>query len=111
MKQLIKNFTRRLGVLRSLLVLLAVMLILAMPFADVTLSPEGWGVIRSAALPAAAPIVFMVLMLDVMMSQIFKADADEQRRADLSFITRVYLVVSAALVIVWVPVFLKASFF
>jgi hypothetical protein len=105
------QIARRLGVLRSMLVLLTLSIILAMPFADVSQAPSGWGLIRSAVLPAAGPIVFMVLMLDLMMCQIFKADADETRRADLNFIIKIYLVLAAVLVLVWLPAFLKATYF
>lgn len=108
---MISQVVRRLGALRSLLVLLTLLLILAMPFADVTLGHSGWGLIRSTVLPAAGPIVFMVLMLDLLMSQVFKADAGEERRADLNFIIKIYLVLAVLLLIVWVPVFLRATYF
>ena len=108
---MIKDALQRLGVLRSLLVALTFLVIAAMPFADVTASPAGWGIIKSAVLPAAGPIVFMVLMLDVMMSQIFKADATEQQRKDLNFAIKVYGLVTAMLIVSWLPVFLKATYF
>lgn len=108
---MIAQIVRRMGALRSLLVLLTVLLIVAMPFADVSQAPSGWGVLRSAVLPAAGPIVFMVLMLDLLMCQVFKADAGEARRADLRFISKIYWVLAAVLLLVWLPVFLKVAYF
>ncbi len=106
-----KKYLKQLGALRSMLVGSAIFIILCMPLADVTMSPEGWGWLRSAALPAAAPIIFMVLMLDLMMCQILKSDADAERRAQLSFASKVYLVISVILIAVWMPVFLRATYF
>lgn len=108
---MISRIARRLGALRSMLALLTLLIILAMPFADVSQAPSGWGLIRSAVLPAAGPIVFMVLMLDLMMCQVFKADASEARRADLNFISTIYLILATLLLLAWLPVFLKATYF
>ena len=108
---MISQIVRRLGALRGLLVLLTLLIILAMPFADVSQAPSGWGVIRSAVLPAAGPIIFMVLMLDLLMCQVFKVDAGEERRADLNFIIKIYLILAALLLLVWLPVFLNATYF
>jgi hypothetical protein len=106
-----RDFLNRLGVLRSLLAALALVIALGMPWADVSLSPEGWGLIRGIVLPASAPIVFMVVMLDLMMSQVMKADADEARRRQLNFVSRVHLVLGAALLLSWLPVFIRATYF
>lgn len=94
-----------------MMVLLTLLVIIAMPFADVTQAPSGWGLIRGTVLPAAGPIVFMVLMLDLMMCQVFKVDAGEERRGDLNFIIMIYLILAALLLLLWVPVFLKATYF
>lgn len=106
---MISQIARRLGMLRGLLVLLTLSIILAMPFADISGSPEGWGMIPSAALPAAGPIIFMVLMLDLLMCQVFKVDAGQERRADLNFISVIYLILTALLLLVWLPLFLQAT--
>lgn len=106
---MIFRIARRLGTLRGLLVLLTLAIILAMPFADISGSPEGWGMIRSAVLPASGPIIFMVLMMDLLMCQVFKADAGQERRADLNFISILYLILAALLALVWLPLFLQAT--
>ncbi|MBN1379633.1 MAG: hypothetical protein JXA04_10400 [Gammaproteobacteria bacterium] len=76
------------------------------------MAPEGWGLLRAAVLPALAPIVFMVLILDLLMCQIAKADEEIslQRRLDLNFISKLYVVVAATLLLMWLPVFLQTKF-
>jgi hypothetical protein len=97
-----------LGALRLLLYAMAIILILLLPFADVTLPPYGWGLLFGSVLPAAAPIIFMVLMLDLMMCLVLRVDADNQRRTQLGFAVKLHLLVGGLLVLVWLPVFLRA---
>lgn len=99
------------GALRLMLASLALLVAASMLWADVTAVPQGWGLIRSAVLPAAAPMVFMVVLLDLLMCQVLKSDASPQRRRDLNWVSLVYLVLVALLAVGWVPVFMQARFF
>lgn len=108
---MIQTLFSRLGLMRSLLAMLALLIALSMPWADTGLPPEGWGLLRGVVLPAAAPIVFMVVMLDLMMSQVMKADADEARRRQLNFVSWVHVGLGAALLLSWLPVFIRATYF
>ena len=99
------------GVLRLMLLALALSIVVLMPFADITLSPQGWGMLFGVVLPAAAPIVFMVLMLDVLMCLVLKNDAGPARRSQLNFALWTHLVFIGLLLLTWVPVFLRATYF
>lgn len=108
---ILQSVFKRLGALRVMLAGLAVAVAAAMPLADVSASPEGWGLLRGVVLPAAAPIVFMVVALDLMMCQILKSDAGPERRADLNLAGRVNLALAVLLLVSWLPVFLRATYF
>ena len=47
-----------------------------MPAAGTPASYEGWGFMYSVLVPVTAPMVFMVLMLDALMSRVFLAAAE-----------------------------------
>lgn len=102
---------RTLGILRTLLFTLTILLIVMMPFADTRLSPHGWGLIRAVILPAAGPIVFMVLMLDLMMCQIWKGEFTGDARQRFVFISKWNLVLGLLLLVVWLPVFMRSNVF
>lgn len=95
-----------LGALRVLLYLLAICLIIATPFADTRLSPHGWDLIRAAVLPAASPLVFMVLMLDLMMCQVWKGEFEGDARKRLIAISKWNLILGVLLLLVWLPIFI-----
>jgi hypothetical protein len=107
------NLVQKLGTLRVLLLLTAILSAVSMLWVDTSLPPEGWGLLRAAVLPALAPIIFMVLMLDMLMCHVLKIDSDApaERRADLGLISRVHLLVGLILLLSWLPVFLRATYF
>ena len=104
----LKNWVQRLRPLRCLLVLGVLAMILLQPWADPTLSYEGWELVRSTVLPAAMPLVLMLLLLDLLMCLVFQADAEPNRRKELKSISQLYMVLALALIIVWLPVFVSA---
>ena len=69
------------GLLRILSLAIALLNAVLMLFADVSLPPQGWGLLFGTVLPAAAPMVLMVLMLDVLMCLVLKSDAAPARRS------------------------------
>lgn len=99
------------GALRLLLQSGAVLLILALPFAEPKWHPQGWDLIPGAVIPALAPIIFVLLMLDVMMCAIWKSDSEVQAEiATLSFAIKTHLTVSAVLALFWLSIFSGALF-
>lgn len=105
------GFLEKMGPLRLMLTGLALLTIVAMPWADVSLEPEGWGLLRGAVLPAAAPLVFMLVMLDLLMCQVLKVGAEPDKRRDLNRISLVYVLMGVLLVVTWLPIFLRATYF
>jgi hypothetical protein len=99
------------GTLRILLLALALLLIVLMPFADVSLPPQGWGLLFGTVLPAVAPMVVMVLMLDALMCLVLKNDAPAVRKRELNFALGAHLLFIALLLGLWLPVFLRATYF
>ena len=99
------------GMLRILLLALAMLLGVLMPFADVSLPPHGWGLLFGTVLPAAVPMVIMVLMLDLLMCLVLKNDAALARRRELNFAVGAHLLFIGLLLAMWLPVFLRATYF
>ncbi|HEX5057595.1 MAG TPA: hypothetical protein VFX02_13995 [Gammaproteobacteria bacterium] len=99
------------GTLRLMLLALALLNLVLMPFADASLPPEGWGMLFGVVLPAVAPIVVMVLMQDVLMCLVLKNDAEPARRSQLNFTLGVLLLFIVLLLSTWVPVFIRATYF
>lgn len=103
------NFLLRLGPMRVALLFIALTLAALIPLPGTQLAESGFDVFRSTIVPTLAPIIFMVLMLDVLMSAVQKADADEAdhaRRARYRMIIRVHLVTAAILVLASLPFFI-----
>ncbi len=99
---------RNMGVLRNMLHGTAIIFALLMPLA---LGPEpndGWNLFFSGILPATAPLIVIVIGLDIMMSKIWKSDAPPERVAQLDMIIRTHLIVGGALLAAWLLVFLPA---
>lgn len=65
-----------LGPLRAMLAVLALIASVFMPAPGTPVSYVGWDFVHSVVMPVLAPIVFMVLMLDALMSRVFMAAAE-----------------------------------
>ena len=95
------------GALRSMLHGTALLLTLLMPFAwQPDRSAEGWNMFFDGILPAIAPLVVIVIMLDIMMSHIWKSDADEPSITRLNQIIKAHLLVGGLLLAAWLGYFL-----
>jgi len=94
------------GVLRLLLQSTAGVLILALPFSEPKWHPEGWDLVPGAVIPALAPIIFILLMLDVMMCAIWKSDSEDQTEVTrLAFAIKTHVSVGAVLILLWLNSF------
>ena len=95
----------RLGALRIMLVILTLALVFAAPAPGTRPEYHGWGMIPTLIVPTLAPIVFMVLLLDVMMSAVFMVDKRGAERARLKYIVFLQLLLAGTLMVVWYPYF------
>ncbi|MFT7090883.1 MAG: hypothetical protein ACJAYE_000411 [Candidatus Azotimanducaceae bacterium] len=104
-----QNLTEKLksqGVLRLLLQSAALLLIMALPFSEPQWHPEGWDLVPGAVIPALSPIIFILLMLDVMMCAIWKSDSEDQTEiANLGFAIKTHVTVGTVLILFWLNSF------
>jgi hypothetical protein len=97
---------KSIGLLRNLLHGVAVMFIILMPFAKAPGYTSDWNLFFAGVLPATAPIVIILLMLDVMICQVWKDGETRERTEHLNFIIKTHLVVALALLIAFLSIFL-----
>jgi len=102
-----ENLLRQMGVLRVVLVGLAILDMLASPRPGTAAVYSGWEVVPTLILPVLAPILLQVLLLDALMGRVMMSSSKGAERARYRRIVTVNLVFSAALVLWWAPYFLK----
>ena len=97
------GFFVRLGVLRSLLVIAAVMVIGAAPFADGSVYMHDWRLLPSVIAPTVMMMLVFALPLDITMAAVFMADAESRERTRLKFAIRVDSIAMLAMCLAWAP--------
>ena len=97
---------KSIGLLRNGLHGLALVFIILMPMASFPGYNDQWDLFFGGVLPATAPIIIILIMLDVMMSQIWKDGATQERLDHLNFIIKTHLVVALALLLAFLSIFL-----
>jgi hypothetical protein len=97
------------GPLRLMLALLVLLVVLMAPAALGEMRLDWPMVVPTVVAPAVAPILFFVLMLDVLMTRVWMSSADEAGRARLRRAFRFDLAVTAVLVAAWTPFFLRLA--
>jgi hypothetical protein len=110
--QIVVDFARKLGALRLMLAALALIAIAFVPTPGTQIVYTG-GIefLYTVVMPVVAPVVFVVLMLDVLMSRIFMADADTQERARLRLVIWTHLILGAAIMLRFIPFILAVEAF
>lgn len=99
------------GALRLILQAAAVLVIFILPFAEPGWHPKGADIFLGAVIPAIAPILFILLMLDVMMCAIWKADSQiEAEVLRFGFAIKAHLFVGGLLILFWINSFSEALF-
>ncbi len=108
MKKKILNLLAGLGPLRIALVGTGLLVIVFHTSPEATVRYDTWGFIYTVLLPVLAPMVFMLLMLDALMSRVFMGDTEdvgEKQRFKSILLTN--LITGAALLVAWAPFFLS----
>ena len=103
-----KRLLHDLGPLRCMLLLAALAFAALMPFASLPGYAGNWHLFFSGIVPATAPLIIIVIALDLLMCQIWKADSTPARRAALARIQWTHLAVGALLLAAWLHAFLPA---
>ncbi len=97
----------RLGTLRSLLLIAAVLVIAAAPFADGAVYVHDWRLLPSVVAPTVMMMLVFAIPLDITMACVFMADADAEDCARLKFAIRADCIALLAMVVAWMPFMLK----
>ena len=108
-KQRLLSYARHLGPLRLTLATLAIVSIAFMPPPRTPVAYEGWGFVYTVVMPVLAPLVFMVLMLDLLMSRVFMSATDETQRSRYRLISLVNLALGIGILIRFLPFLLALS--
>lgn len=106
MKGYLKILATQLGPLRLMLVGLTLMLIILVPKPGTPSELSGWRVISTLIAPATAPIVFFVLLLDLLMARVWMSDTTGDERKRYKIIMLVNALLALAVLLAWLPFFL-----
>ena len=92
--------------LRAVLILGAIITILGKPAAGTPVAYAGWEMVSSLLIPVLAPLIFMLLMLDALMSRVWMSEAEGVEWKRLRLVFRVDLIVGLVLLAYWLPYFI-----
>lgn len=93
--------------LRAALILGAIITILGKPAAGTAVAYTGWEMVSTLLLPVLAPLIFMLLMLDALMSRVWMSEAEGEEWKRLRLVFRVDLIVGLVLLAYWLPYFIS----
>ena len=92
-----------LGALRVLLAVLVVLIVICAPFSGGATGHSGWRLLTTVVAPTLFVMTAFVLPLDMLMSRLFMADADEARRERLKRVIRIELGLLMVMLAAWSP--------
>ena len=102
---MVKQLLVEMKPLRIMLNGFAIILIIFRPEVGTAISYEGWSMVNTLLFPVLAPLIFMLLMLDSLMTKVFMAEKPAEVRERLRRILRVNLIIGFALLLYWLPFF------
>ena len=105
MKKLLETL-RSMGALRNVLHCTALFLSIMMPISMIQINSESWTLLVLGALPALAPIIVIIIGLDIMMTSIWKSDASEGKLTHYNKVIKAHLAFGGLLFLSWLAVFL-----
>lgn len=94
---------RELGPLRGTLLLCVLLALVLIPAPGTRAMYNGWPLVTTVLVPVLTPLLFMLLMLDVLMARVFLSDAEGDARRRLKTAMVINLLAAALLVIRWLP--------
>ena len=97
---------KSMGALRNGLHGTALLFALLMPFADSLDYSNEWNLFFGGILPALSPLIVIVIGLDIMMSAIWKSEAEPDQVKHFQRIIRTHWAVGGILLAAWLSVFL-----
>ena len=100
------NLIRSLGVLRTALILMAAVTALLVPTPGTPISLDAPAIFSTLIAPAAAPLIAVVILFDVMMSRIRANDSSGEIRVRFRTIMWMEIIAVIILIGVWLPFFM-----
>ena len=97
------NYNLRGAILRLLLIMVALVIIAAAPFADGSSHLHDWRLLPSVVAPSIMMMLVFAIPLDITMARVFMADADAAEISRLKFIIRTEIAVYVVLIGAWIP--------
>lgn len=98
------SFIKRVGLLRAILAAVAIS-VMVFSFFTGDQVRHGWAMVPTLIVPAIVPIVFFVLLLDILMSGVFMVDKTGAERNRFKFIALMDVVFVVSIVALWFPYF------
>jgi hypothetical protein len=102
---MLKTLIDTLGPLRTMLCAGILVVVALRPWAGGAASYSGWSMVPTLIAPALVPLLFFVLLLDMLMSRVFMTDTEGPDRARFRRILWIETGVLALLLAVWGPFF------
>lgn len=94
---------RDLGPLRLALLICVVLALVFIPATGVRASFSGWALVTTVLIPVLTPILFLLLLLDALMSRVFLTDTQGVARRRFKRIVLINLLAALVLLIRWLP--------
>lgn len=102
----LSKYLNQFGALRLALLACVLALTILVPTPGIEAARSGWEMLPTLIAPAMTPLVFMLLMFDIMMCRIRMAETNETVRKKFRFISYVELAAALLLFAIWLPFFL-----
>jgi hypothetical protein len=96
---------KKLGPMRWFLLASVLVLIVTVPAPGTRAVMHGPATLTTVVIPALAPIVLMVVLLDALMSAVFMIDKQGEERARMKLALTLNLVSAGLLIAAWYPYF------
>lgn len=100
------SYFTSLGLLRQLLIGMAIICLFVRPEPGSRIELEGLQVMPTLITPASVPILIMVILFDALMSKIRASDSEGEERIRFKKILRVELATVLILFLAWLPFFM-----
>ena len=104
-----QNFIHSIGLLRAMLYIAALVVIILLPTTGVQIDVEWPAVLTTVVVPALAPIIFMVILFDLVMSRVVSKGSNGEHPALLPSVFWIGLGLALIILLRWLPYLLSLS--
>jgi hypothetical protein len=101
---MLTGYFRTLGAQRVALTLLVLLVVIAAPIAYLSETTyDGWLALPTIIAPSLVPILFFLLLLDMIMSRVFMSNLEETGKKRFRYILMSHTVTLLVLIAAWLP--------